>query len=156
MYNKSNIQVMFYKKMTVLSKPVKAKRRFGTSDLGSLFFYIIVQAINSILTNEGGYPMSSIQVKDLSQSIVKAKNAMPTGEETKISLIIPFFQRLTSDIFDPDEFLSRLISDALTQKEINSNHSSVTDNGITIKMEVNAIINDLEGIWYSGICVVTW
>lgn len=56
------------------------------------------------------------QVKQLSQRVEKIKNSIPTEEATKMSLIIPFFQMLGYDVFNPEEFLPEFTADVGIKK----------------------------------------
>jgi len=56
------------------------------------------------------------QVKQLSQRVEKIKGSIPTEEATKMSLIIPFFQMLGYDVFNPEEFLPEFTADVGIKK----------------------------------------
>ena len=56
------------------------------------------------------------QIKQLSLRVVKTKDVISTEEATKMSLIIPFFQTLGYDVFNPEEFLPEYTADVGIKK----------------------------------------
>ena len=56
------------------------------------------------------------QVKQFSENVKKVKNTLQTEEATKMSLIVPFFQMLGYDVFNPAEFVPELIADFAAKK----------------------------------------
>jgi Uncharacterized conserved protein len=56
------------------------------------------------------------QIKQLSLRVVKTKDVITTEEATKMSLIIPFFQTLGYDVFNPEEFLPEYTADVGIKK----------------------------------------
>lgn len=51
------------------------------------------------------------EVKQFSVRVQKIKDQIPTEEATKMSLIVPFFQMLGYDVFNPDEFFPEFTAD---------------------------------------------
>ncbi|WP_202708804.1 type I restriction endonuclease [Sporosalibacterium faouarense] len=56
------------------------------------------------------------ELKQFSTKAKKLKDRISTEEATKTSLIMPFFQLLGYDVFDPDEFLPEFIADVGLKK----------------------------------------
>ncbi|MGE5632101.1 MAG: hypothetical protein ACM3TR_13540 [Caulobacteraceae bacterium] len=56
------------------------------------------------------------QLKQFSTRVKKLKDKITTEESTKTSLILPFFQLLGYDIFNPDEFAPEFIADVGIKK----------------------------------------
>ncbi len=56
------------------------------------------------------------QVKQFSTRVQKIKDQIPTEEATKMSLIVPFFQMLGYDVFNPDEFMPEFTADVGIKK----------------------------------------
>lgn len=51
------------------------------------------------------------QIKQLSKRISTLKNSVVTEEATKTSFIMPFFQILGYDVFNPTEFFPEYVAD---------------------------------------------
>jgi Uncharacterized conserved protein len=56
------------------------------------------------------------EIKQFSARVQKLKDQIPTEEATKMSLIVPFFQLLGYDVFNPDEFLPEFTADVGIKK----------------------------------------
>lgn len=56
------------------------------------------------------------QLKQFSGRVLKLKDTIPTEEATKMSLIVPFFQILGYDVFNPDEFMPEYTADVGIKK----------------------------------------
>jgi hypothetical protein len=56
------------------------------------------------------------EVKQFSVRVQKIKDQIPTEEATKMSLIVPFFQMLGYDVFNPDEFFPEFTADVGIKK----------------------------------------
>ncbi len=56
------------------------------------------------------------QVKQFSTRVQKIKDQITTEEATKMSLIVPFFQMLGYDVFNPDEFMPEFTADVGIKK----------------------------------------
>lgn len=57
------------------------------------------------------------ELKQLSARVVKLKDTLDTEEGTKMSLILPFFQILGYDVFNPDEFMPEYTADVGIKKK---------------------------------------
>lgn len=55
-------------------------------------------------------------LSDLSERIINLKEKIQTEEATKMSFIVPFFQLLDYDVYDPTEFVPEFTADAGTKK----------------------------------------
>ena len=58
----------------------------------------------------------SDQIKTLAKRIQKMKDSIQTEEATKTSVIMPFFQMLNFDVFNPEEFLPEFTADVGIKK----------------------------------------
>ena len=56
------------------------------------------------------------EVRQFSTRVQKIKDQIPTEEATKMSLIVPFFQMLGYDVFNPDEFMPEFTADVGIKK----------------------------------------
>jgi hypothetical protein len=56
------------------------------------------------------------QVRQLGTRAAKLKDSIQTEEATKMSLVIPFFQALGYDVFNPDEFMPEFVADVGIKK----------------------------------------
>lgn len=56
------------------------------------------------------------ELKQFSARVQKLKDQIPTEEATKMSLVVPFFQMLGYDVFNPDEFLPEFTADVGIKK----------------------------------------
>ncbi|QNU66944.1 type I restriction enzyme HsdR N-terminal domain-containing protein [Ruminiclostridium herbifermentans] len=56
------------------------------------------------------------EVRQFSARVQKLKDQIPTEEATKMSLIVPFFQLLGYDVFNPDEFMPEFTADVGIKK----------------------------------------
>ncbi len=56
------------------------------------------------------------ELKQLSKRVETLKDRIPTEEATKTSMIMPFFQLLGYDVFDPNEFLPEFTADVGIKK----------------------------------------
>jgi len=55
-------------------------------------------------------------IKSLSKRVQKIKDTIQTEEATKTSIIMPFFQALNYDVFNPEEFLPEFVADVGIKK----------------------------------------
>lgn len=56
------------------------------------------------------------ELKQFSKRVKSLKDKLPTEEATKSSLIMPFFQMLGYDVFNPDEFMPEFTADVGIKK----------------------------------------
>ena len=65
----------------------------------------------------GGYAMDLIdELRQFAAKVSKIKDAIATEEATKTSLVMPFFQLLGYDVFNPLEFIPEYTADVGTKK----------------------------------------
>lgn len=75
------------------------------------------------------------KVKQLSQRVSKMKDNITTEEATKMSLIIPFFQMLGYDVFNPEEFLPEFTADIGIKKGEKVDYAIIVNGKPTILIE---------------------
>jgi len=75
------------------------------------------------------------QLKLLSKRVVALKDQIQTEEATKTSLIMPFFQVLGYDIFNPLEFVPEFTADVGIKKGEKVDYAILTDGNPTILVE---------------------
>ncbi len=73
----------------------------------------------------------SDQIKQFSKRIASLKDTLQTEEATKMSLIVPFFQMLGYDVFNPDEFTPEYTADVGIKKGEKVDYA-IMDNGTPI------------------------
>lgn len=80
--------------------------------------YRYYQLLHSNKSNYlGGFSMSFYdEVKNFSTRIVSLKDSIQTEEATKMSIIVPFFQMLGYDVFNPAEFCPEYTADVGIKK----------------------------------------
>lgn len=75
------------------------------------------------------------RIKQLSQRVSKIKETILTEEATKMSLIVPFFQILGYDVFDPEEFLPEFTADVGIKKGEKVDYAIMINGEPTILVE---------------------
>ena len=75
------------------------------------------------------------KLKQFSSRVEKLKDQIPTEEATKMSLIIPFFQMLGYDVFNPDEFLPEYTADVGIKKGEKVDYAILKDGNPVILIE---------------------
>ncbi len=75
------------------------------------------------------------QLKQFSTRVVKLKDSITTEEATKMSLIIPFFQLLGYDVFNPDEFTPEFTADVGIKKGEKVDYAIMVDYKPSILIE---------------------
>lgn len=75
------------------------------------------------------------EIKQFSTRVQKIKDQVPTEEATKMSLIVPFFQILGYDVFNPDEFLPEFTADVGIKKGEKVDYAIMKDGNPTILIE---------------------
>lgn len=86
----------------------------------------------------------SEQIKNLAKRIKKMKDNIQTEEATKTSVIMPFFQALGYDIFNPEEFLPEFTADVGIKKGEKVDFAILLDGKPTILIEAKSIQETLE------------
>jgi hypothetical protein len=75
------------------------------------------------------------EIKQFSVRVQKLKDQIPTEEATKMSLIVPFFQMLGYDVFNPDEFLPEFTADVGIKKGEKVDYAIMKDGQPVILIE---------------------
>ena len=75
------------------------------------------------------------ELKQFSQRAAKLKDQISTEEATKMSLVIPFFQLLGYDVFNPDEFTPEYIADVGIKKGEKVDYAIMKDGKAAILIE---------------------
>lgn len=86
----------------------------------------------------------SNQIKSFSNSIDKRKGNVATEEATKTSLIMPFFQILGYDIFDPEEFIPEYTADVGIKKGEKVDYAISIDDQVVMLIEAKAVYEKLD------------
>jgi len=84
------------------------------------------------------------QIKDYSQRILSLRNNISTEEATKTSLIMPFFQILGYDVFNPAEFTPEFIADVGIKKGEKVDYAIMQNGNPVILIESKSITQRLE------------
>lgn len=83
-------------------------------------------------------------IRGFSERIAKLKDTIATEEATKTSLIMPFFQALGYDIFNPAEFNPEFVADVGTKKNEKVDYAIIIDGEVQILVEAKAISEKLD------------
>lgn len=75
------------------------------------------------------------EVRQFSVRVQKLKDQIPTEEATKMSLVVPFFQMLGYDVFNPDEFLPEFTADVGIKKGEKVDYAIMKDGSPVILIE---------------------
>lgn len=75
------------------------------------------------------------EVRQFSARVQKLKDQIPTEEATKMSLVVPFFQMLGYDVFNPDEFLPEFTADVGIKKGEKVDYAIMKDGAPVILIE---------------------
>lgn len=84
------------------------------------------------------------QIKSLSTRVNKSKQSITTEEGTKTSLIMPFFQILGYDIFNPEEFIPEFTADVGIKKGEKVDYAIMNEGNPVILIEAKAVNEKLE------------
>ncbi|MCD8916310.1 type I restriction enzyme HsdR N-terminal domain-containing protein [Staphylococcus simulans] len=79
------------------------------------------------------------QLEELSERVLKLKENIKTEEATKNALILPFFQKLGYDVFNPLEFTPEFIADVGIKKGEKVDYAIITDDQPTILIECKSV-----------------
>lgn len=74
-------------------------------------------------------------LKQFSSRVAKIKDQISTEEATKMSLIVPFFQMLGYDVFNPDEFMPEYTADVGIKKGEKVDYAVINDGNPSILIE---------------------
>lgn len=83
-------------------------------------------------------------IRNYSQRIVSLKDSISTEEATKTSLIMPFFQNLGYDVFNPAEFTPEFIADVGIKKGEKVDYAIMQNGKPVILIEAKALTQKLE------------
>ena len=67
------------------------------------------------------------QIKQLAKRIESLKETIQTEEATKMSLVVPFFQMLGYDVFNPQEFVPEYTADVGIKKGEKVDYAIIKD-----------------------------
>ncbi|WP_181884359.1 type I restriction endonuclease [Neobacillus piezotolerans] len=84
------------------------------------------------------------QIKTLSARAQKIKNSIATEEATKTSLVMPFFQVLGYDIFNPEEFTPEFVADVGIKKGEKVDYAIMADGKPVILIEAKSVSEQLQ------------
>lgn len=84
------------------------------------------------------------QIKNFTSKIEKIKTKIYSEEATKTSIIMPFFQILGYDIFNPNEFSPEFIADVGIKKGEKVDYAIMIDGEVSIIIEAKAVNDKLE------------
>lgn len=83
------------------------------------------------------------QIKALAKRVQKMKDNITSEEATKTSVIMPFFQALNYDVFNPEEFLPEFTADVGIKKGEKVDYAIMQDKQPTILIEAKSIQEQL-------------
>lgn len=84
------------------------------------------------------------ELKQFSKRVDALKDKLPTEEATKHSIIMPFFQMLGYDVFNPDEFMPEYTADVGIKKGEKVDYAILKDGEPTILIEAKWVKEDLK------------
>ena len=84
------------------------------------------------------------KLKNYVSRIESIKNNIQTEEATKTSLIMPFFQMLGYDVFNPNEFIPEFIADIGIKKGEKVDYAIVLNDEVVMLIEAKPISEKLE------------
>ena len=85
----------------------------------------------------------SDKVKQFSREVESKKDDLLTEEATKTALILPFFQLLEYDVFNPHEFIPEYTADVGTKKGEKVDYAVMREGKPIILIEAKAVADDL-------------
>ncbi len=83
------------------------------------------------------------QIKALAKRVQKMKDSILTEEATKTSVIMPFFQSLNYDVFNPEEFLPEFVADVGIKKGEKVDYAIMDNKKPVILIEAKSIQEQL-------------
>lgn len=84
------------------------------------------------------------KIKELGERATKLKNTLKTEEATKTSLIMPFFQILGYDVFNPNEFTPEYTADVGIKKGEKVDYAIFLKNEIAMLIEAKSVNETLD------------
>ena len=85
------------------------------------------------------------KLKSLSNRVQKLKDSIQTEEATKTSVIMPFFQLLDYDVFNPEEFVPEFTADVGIKKGEKVDYAIMKNGSPIILVEAKSIQENLDG-----------
>jgi hypothetical protein len=79
------------------------------------------------------------QIKSLARRVQKMKDSILTEEATKMSVLMPFFQALGYDVFNPEEFLPEFVADVGIKKGEKVDYAILQNGKPVILIEAKSI-----------------
>lgn len=86
----------------------------------------------------------SEKIVQFSKRVQNLKDQINTEEATKTALIMPFFQMLGYDVFDPSEFMPEFTADVGIKKGEKIDYAIFLEGELSILLEAKAINEDLD------------
>ncbi|WP_178023921.1 type I restriction endonuclease [uncultured Paenibacillus sp.] len=83
------------------------------------------------------------QIRALAKRVQKLKDNIQTEEATKTSIIMPFFQTLNYDVFNPEEFIPEFTADVGIKKGEKVDYAIMKDKKPMILIEAKSIHEEL-------------
>lgn len=83
------------------------------------------------------------KIRDFSARVSSLKDSVGTEEATKTSIILPFFQLLGYDVFNPHEFVPEYTADVGTKKGEKVDYAIIVDGEPLILIEAKSVGTDL-------------
>ncbi len=83
-------------------------------------------------------------IKNLAERLSSIKNQITTEEATKMSLILPFFQLLGYDVFNPSEFCPEFTADVGIKKGEKVDYAILRGGQPVILIEAKAVSKKLD------------
>lgn len=84
------------------------------------------------------------KIKNFATRIAEIKDNIKTEEATKTSIIMPFFQMMGYDVFNPKEFTPEYIADVGIKKGEKVDYAIVLNNELVMLIEAKSITEKLE------------
>ncbi len=84
------------------------------------------------------------EIKQFGGRVKNLKDKLPTEEATKASLIMPFFQMLGYDVFNPDEFMPEFTADVGIKKGEKVDYAILSEGKPVILIEAKWVQEDLK------------
>lgn len=84
------------------------------------------------------------KLKEFIKKIENLKKFVSTEEATKTSLIMPFFQLLGYDVFNPNEFIPEYVADVGIKKGEKVDYAIILNNAVTVLIEAKSINENLQ------------
>lgn len=84
------------------------------------------------------------QIRKFASKCISLKEKLSTEEATKTSLIMPFFQILGYDVFNPNEFTPEYIADVGIKKGEKVDYAIILNNEVSILIEAKSLTEKLD------------